>query len=196
VGFADHLPALAHRRFQPVQFAHGILLARRLGQGRCDPGRQCTSRPALTSFSVASIPAATLRGAAQPHLADQQEGTRASSCGPRASRAPPGQATNQHDAAWPGLPRLVAATDSRYGNSGQRSEAPGGSLDTRYPICTLTATRCPASVGVQIGQYVAPHRAVRTGRFPAVLRDVTACGSGPPHRWCTSRPSSAVRLFT
>src|SRR6201985_3186658 len=30
VGFADHLTALAHRRFQPVQFTHGILLAPRL----------------------------------------------------------------------------------------------------------------------------------------------------------------------
>jgi hypothetical protein len=41
---------------------------------------------------VASIPAATLRGAAQPHLADQQEGTRASSCAP----------ASQQSATWPG----------------------------------------------------------------------------------------------
>jgi hypothetical protein len=34
MGFADHLAALANRRFQSVEFAHGLLLARRLVRDR------------------------------------------------------------------------------------------------------------------------------------------------------------------
>jgi hypothetical protein len=46
VGFADHLTALAHRCFQPVQFAHGILLAHRRSPGRSPiPGQLPTRAP-------------------------------------------------------------------------------------------------------------------------------------------------------
>jgi len=34
VGLADHLAALANRRFQSVEFAHGLLLGRRLVRDR------------------------------------------------------------------------------------------------------------------------------------------------------------------
>jgi hypothetical protein len=61
MGFADHLPAFVHRRFQPVQFAHGTLLAGRPGQSRSGPAGNTVARTTVTTFCVASIPAATSR---------------------------------------------------------------------------------------------------------------------------------------
>ena len=122
MGFADHLPAFAHRRFQPVQFAHGSLLAGRPGQGRSDPGRQCGRTHCGDAVLRGQHPGGDVARCGSADFTGQRDRAIPCPACPRASGAVPRQAINQHDAGRLRPHPTAPVRDSGCSNSWQRPE--------------------------------------------------------------------------